>query len=293
MYLKSKFIILLSIFSIVFLKTLNAQNGFLDPDVFLVKDKKAPKVLLVGSWHFNYPGLDAHKAKEENKINIYSEQRQKELKKLLDYISKFKPTKIAVESGPITGYLIHNFKSFKAGKEKLYANERSQIGMRLVDRFNLDTIYGVDAYPLLLELRDKKDTLLPKTYTDEILKRHYFGGSDEISKRYTEFYNYRESMTVKRTLLDNFKYINSDKVIDRMFGASIAGGQFESKRFEGPDALSMHWMNRNLRIFKKIKDIPHDENDRILVIFGAGHIPILKWLFQTSPQFELVKFNDL
>lgn len=270
-----------------------AQKGFSDPDSILIGNKNLPKVLLVGSWHFNYPGLDAHKIDEKDKINIYSEKRQKELKELLDYISKFKPTKIIVESGRNTGYLINNYKRYKKGEQELYANERSQIGMRLVDRFKLDTIYGVDAYPLILELNDKRDSLSPKTYIDEILEKHYFGGNDEISKKYSEFYNYKTQMSVKKSLLENFKYINSTNVIKREFGAYISGGQFDSENFEGPDALSMFWMNRNLRIFKNITDIGFDENDRLIIIFGSGHIPILKWFFETSPKFEIVNFNEL
>lgn len=87
--------------------------------------------------------------------------------------------------------------------------------------------------------------------------------------------------------------MNSDKVLDRGFGAYLAGGQFESENFEGPDALSMFWINRNLRIFKNIKDIDYEENDRILVLFGAGHISILRYFFECSPEFELVDFNKL
>jgi len=272
----------------------NSQtNEFVDPDEILIGKNTPPKILLVGSWHFNYPGLDAHKAEEKDKVNIYSDKRQKELKELLDYISKFKPTKILVESGVNTGYLKYNYNEYINGKARLYASERSQIGMRLVNRFNLDTIYGVDAWSLLLDLNRKRDTLQPKRYTDKILDRHYFGGDDEISKKYTQFYNYQNKMNVKKTLLESFKYMNSEKVLNRGFGAYISGGQFESENYEGPDALSMFWMNRNLRIFKKIKDIKYKKNDRILVIFGAGHISILHWLFKCSPEFELIEFNSL
>ncbi|MGO1585016.1 MAG: hypothetical protein ACTHXJ_03475, partial [Mesonia sp.] len=116
-----------------------AQNLFKDPDTFLLKREQAPKVLLVGSFHFNYPGLDAHKASEKEKINIYSKKRRRELQELLDYLSKFKPTKIVVESGKNTGYLRKNYERYQNGTEELYASETSQIGMRLVDRFDLDT----------------------------------------------------------------------------------------------------------------------------------------------------------
>ena len=173
--MKNKLTTFLIAFFII--NSLSAQKTFSDPDSILVGKDQLPKVLLVGSWHFNYPGLDSHKATEEEKINIYSAKRQKELEELIDYISQFKPTKITVESGRNTGYLLKNYERYKAGTRELYANERSQIGMRLVDRFNLDTIYGVDAYPLILELNDKKDSLAPKSYIDQILKRHYFGGN--------------------------------------------------------------------------------------------------------------------
>lgn len=284
---------ILIFFTFTFTQTYSQIRGFSDPDSILVGNKKLPKVLLVGSWHFNYPGLDAHKVKEEDKINIYSSKRQKELQELLDYISKFKPTKIAVEAPLNTGWLLKNYHRFQNGTRDLYPNERSQIGMRLVDRFDLDTIYGVDAYPLILELNDEKDPLSSKTYIDEILARHYFGGNDEMQMKYSEFYDYKKDMTLEKTLLENFKYINSDKVLDRGFGAYISGGQFNSENYEGADALSMFWMNRNLRIFRNIQNIDYDENDRILVIFGVGHISILKWLYETSPQYELIKFNEL
>ena len=269
------------------------SNDFINPDSILIGNKKLPKVLLVATWHFNYSGLDAHQVEEKDRINIYSDRRQKELEELLDYLAEFKPTKILVESAKITGYLLKNYERYKNGERELYANERSQIGMRLVDRFKLDTIYGVDAWPLLLELNDNRDTLQPKGYTDKILERHYFGGDDEISKKYTKFYEYNTKMTVEKTLLENFKYLNSDKVITRYFGNYVAGGQFESENYEGPDALSMFWLNRNVRIFKNIKDIDYNENDRILILFGTAHIPILRFFFESSPEFELVNFNEL
>ena len=284
---------IIPILFILSVSQLFAQSPFKNPDDFLQLNEKAPKVLLVGSFHFNYPGLDAHKANEDEKINIYAEKRQKELQELLDYLSKFKPTKIVVEAGANTGYLFKNYERFKKGTEKLYANESSQIGMRLVERFQLDTIYGVDSPSLLYKLSSEKDSLASKTYIDKITKRHYFGGDDEINKRYSNFYHYKDKLTVSQTLLETFTYMNSDKVLDRGFGAYISGGQFTSKEMEGPDALSMFWLNRNLRIYRKIQQIGYTENDRILVLFGAGHISILKWLFECSPEFELVKFNSL
>ena len=285
--------ILISILISFISSQLFAQSDFKDPDEFLRKGEQVPKVLLVGSFHFNYPGRDAHKAAEDQKVNIYSEKRQKELQELLDYISKFKPTKIMVETGENTGYLFKNYERYKTGKEKLRPNESSQIGMRLVDRFGLDTIYGVDSGDLLYKTTRTKEYSNTNSYLDSIANRHYFGGDDEMMKRYKNFYAYKDTLAFQNSLLETFKYMNSDKVLDRAFGAYISGGQFTSEEMEGPDALSMLWMNRNLRIFRKIQRIEHTPDDRILVIFGAAHVAILNWLYESTPEFELVKFNEL
>jgi len=273
--------------------TSGQAQDYLDPDSILLKGAKVPQVLLVGSWHFNYPGLDAHQAEEEDRINIFSVRRQEELKELLDYIARFKPTKIAVEGGRNSGYIIRRFERWKSGERQLGASEVDQIAIRLMDRFHLDTLYGVDAWPLLLELRDNRDSTAQEQYTDEILERHYFGGEDPISSSYSEYYAYRNKMSVKHTLLEQFSYINSEKVLNRGFGSYISGGQFDSENFEGPDALSMFWFNRNLRIYRNIQNIDHDENDRILVLFGAAHISILNYLFDCTPLFEHIHFEDL
>ena len=264
----------------------------LDPDKILQTNKNIPQVLLVGSWHFNYPGLDANVTKEKDRINIYSAQRQKELEELLDYIAAFKPTKIMLESGAITGYLTYNWNEWKAGKAKLHASERSQIGIRLMDRLKLDTVYGVDDGALLMDcLYDSSFKSTP--YIDSITRRHYFGGNDSIQNRFKQFYDYQDKYELHNTLLKSFTYLNSDKVLNRYFGAYIAGGQFTSVEDEGPDALSMFWINRNLRIFRNIQRIPTTANDRILVLFGAGHIAILKWLFECSPEYQVVKFGEV
>ncbi|SFB73854.1 hypothetical protein SAMN04487907_101349 [Zunongwangia mangrovi] len=284
--------ILISILISFISSQLFSQSDFKDPDEFLRKGEQVPKVLLVGSFHFNYPGLDVHKAAEDQKVNIYSEKRQKELQELLDYISKFKPTKIMIETYNSSKF-IKNWKAYKSGKAELYASERSQIGMRLADRFGLDTIYGVDSGDLLYKTTRTKEFSNTNSYLDSIANRHYFGGDDEMMKRYKNFYAYKDTLAFQNSLLETFKYMNSDKVLDRAFGAYISGGQFTSEEMEGPDALSMLWMNRNLRIFRKIQRIEHTPDDRILVIFGAAHIAILNWLYESTPEFELVKFNEL
>lgn len=282
--------------SIIFISGASAQTIFKNPDDFLVKNDQLPKVLLVGTWHFNYPGMDAHVTSDDLKMNIFSDQKQKELQELLDYIALFKPTKIAVEGGRISGYLIRRFERWKNNTRPLGASEIDQIAIRLMDRFNLDTLYGTDAYPLLSEIRDGRQadstSRQKQDYIDQIIQDFSWGGADEISNRYSQWYQYKDTMEVKATLLDNFQYMNSDQVLNRGFGAYL-NGSFKTEDYIGADGLAMNWMARNLRIYRNIQNIDYDSNDRILVLFGSAHVQLLKFFFECSPEFELVKFNDL
>jgi hypothetical protein len=70
--------------------------------------------------------------------------------------------------------------------------------------------------------------------------------------------------------------------------------KYETKDNElfGPDFVTGWWFNRNLRIFRNIQKINATPTDRILVIFGAGHMNLLNSFFDASPEYKLLKVND-
>lgn len=263
-----------------------------NPDDILVGKRKQPSVLFVGTFHFAYYNLDAHKIDKDKQIDILSEQKQKELAELLDYISKFKPTKIAIEAGSNTGYLMHRYREWKSDKRKLSKDEIEQIGFRLLDRFKLDTLYGINDQPLLYDLYDGRDSNTFRPVLDTIYNDWDFQSEDVISKLYTEYYNNNDELNKNMSLLNYFKYANSDKSLNRGFGAYLVG-DFKLGNTRGADALAMHWYSRNLRIFRHLQQITNSPDDRILVLFGKGHVEILKHLVECSPEYKLVKFGDL
>ena len=57
--------------------------------------------------------------------------------------------------------------------------------------------------------------------------------------------------------------------------------------------LSAWWYSRNLRIYRNILATQPAANDRILVIFGNGHMSILRHVFESTPEFDLVELRDL
>ena len=62
-----------------------------DPDSILVGNRPRPKVLLVGTFHFEYYDLDAHVTAKEKRVNVKEPKRQQEMQELIDHIARFKP----------------------------------------------------------------------------------------------------------------------------------------------------------------------------------------------------------
>ena len=82
------------------------------------------------------------------------------------------------------------------------------------------------------------------------------------------------------------------KTLKRMHGNYLTTG-FGTQGSNGPDMLAMWWYSRNLRIFNKILQTEPTAEDRIVVLFGNGHMPILKQCFESSPEFEVVELKSL
>ncbi|MCA6067410.1 DUF5694 domain-containing protein [Chryseobacterium sp. RG1] len=247
------------------------------------------KVLVVGSFHFDYPNLDAHKTEKGDQIDVLSPKTSKEVTELINYIKKFNPTKIAIEAWP-NWNANQKLKEYKEGKHTKQRDERYQIAMRTAKELNLNELYSIDANSILDDLREKfgkKDSL----YFQNISADYDFLSDDTISKQYNAFFKSSEPKNFK-SLLDLFKFMNSKEYHQYEYGAYLTG-DFKLREHDGADMLALYWYNRNLRMFRNIQNIPHNSEDRILVIVGNGHASVLRQLFTSSPEFDYIEFDSL
>jgi hypothetical protein len=106
--------------------------------------KERADVLVVGTFHFDYPNLDPNKVKEEDKIDVLSTSRKPELLELTTYIKKFKPTKIAIEAKESWNAAL-KLKELNKGKHHNGRDERFQLGIRIASELKSFTIYSIDA----------------------------------------------------------------------------------------------------------------------------------------------------
>ncbi len=252
---------------------------------FFPKDKA--KVLVVGTFHFEYPNMDVIKTENKDKVDVLDEPKRSEVTELVNYIKKFKPTKIAIEAFPEWN-AIEKFEKYKIGEYREKRDERYQIGFRIASELKLDTIYSVDATSFDKDLINKIDS----GYIQSLYKDYDGKSNDSLSIMYEKWFKYDNELTSKMNLLKYFKRTNSSEYQRLGYGVYLVG-DFKLNDNRGADILSIWWYNRNLRIYRKIQEMNTNKNDRILVIIGNGHASILRQLFESSPEFEFIEFNKL
>lgn len=100
--------------------------------------KERTQVLVVGTFHFDYPGLDAIKTEDENKIDVLIEPKKSEVTAVVEYIKRFKPTKIAIEAFD-SWKPTEKLRMYNEGQFRDQRDERFQLAMRLSSELNIDT----------------------------------------------------------------------------------------------------------------------------------------------------------
>jgi hypothetical protein len=261
----------------------------LQPDRILQTPAVKPtKVLLVGSFHFDYPNLDGHKTDSANFIDVLSASRQKEIDELNDVLGRFKPTKIYIES---SNERFHDslYNQFVKGNYQAGRNEIYQVAYKLAKKLGHSKLYAVDAGSFLYE-QSKHIPILDSLNNVNLPVNSR--RDDYWNNQYKKMYDTADSIEVKLSMLENFLLMAQPATLQRMHGHYLSSG-FNTKDNSGPDLLSMWWYNRNLRIFNNILQTKPSSDDRILVLFGNGHMPILQHCFYASPEFELVPLATL
>ncbi|MBS1719577.1 MAG: hypothetical protein JST35_03925 [Armatimonadetes bacterium] len=257
-------------------------------DDFLIQAKKPPtKVMLLGVWHFDYPNLDSHKIAKQDMVDVLSEKRQKEIINSVEVLKGFKPTKICLEASS-QAELDKLFASYKLGEQNRNRSEVVQIGLRLAKVLNHQRVYAVDAtnyaqdnaakYPAINNLWDEAFYLDAAKY-------------EAYASQYATWRIYKTGLLKSNTILDQLIYENDPRNLKRNLGEYFVSGWLKTSNNNGPDAVSLQWYNRNLRIYNNILKTNPTSSDRVLVIFGSGHIPLLQQFVEASPEFELVNFH--
>lgn len=102
----------------------------------------------------------------------------------------------------------------------------------------------------------------------------------------------RSAYFASHTTLENFLYLNSDESSARGVGGYFELAEWgEPWDWAGADLVS-DWFRRNMRIYTNIARLVDSPNERVLVIYGAGHLGWLQHAFERNPKFHLRRLAE-
>jgi hypothetical protein len=237
------------------------------------------EILILGTYHMANPGRDVFNMTADD---VLSPKRQAEIVQLLEVLKRFHPTKIAVESNVYEDRRPKGYADYLAGKSALSANEIEQIGYRLAKELGHKTIYPVDMdgdFPWQRVINFAKAT--GQTPIMEKIR-------SDIGEMVKKQDAYLHSHTILETLLS----MNDDRKIAEDVGYYLREARLgEPGDYAGPDLLAS-WYQRNIRIYNNIAKIIESPHERVLVIYGAGHLGWLQQDVAGDPDMKLRKISE-
>lgn len=247
------------------------------------KTKQKTKILLIGTIHFETPHLDKFELKTDD---FLSSKRQKELEELIGVLKRTNADKVMIEKPFDQQKLIDSlYNAYLQKRYKLTVSEREQIGFKLAEKLNLKHINCIDA-----PYRMKHDSLLGATAKEK--NQLYL--LNELSIDANNLLLEIDNVVKRNSITEVIKYINTNELLQRnlslylKYSAKVGAGE----NYIGAEAVS-DWYLRNIAIYANIMNQISANDKYIILIFGQGHIPILKHLIQNNDDFELVEVNSV
>lgn len=235
----------------------------------------AISVLLVGTFHFT-----SKRNLFDNEVDdMRSPERQRQLDEVADRLSRYAPTRVVVERPYAeTERVNQDYRAYRSGDRALGPDEREQIGFRLAACCDHARIYPVDILGQFMEpgLEDlvARDEQMARLW--EQVQREGTAAADELNRRIAE-----------QPLAIVLRQMNTPRAREDMLRpyTRYFVRLVDTDGYLGADMVG-NWYHRNARIYANICKISHP-GDRLAVIYGAGHIPVLAHYMTTSGLFEL------
>jgi hypothetical protein len=242
-------------------------------------DRTEPaQVLVLGTYHFHNPGLDVVQTEV---ADVLSAQKQAEIAAVVEAIARFRPTRIAVEKLPASAHLLDSlYAAYRAGRHELSRDETQQLGFRLAGRFGHPRLYAFDhggefPFGAVMQYAQTHDPAFVGFVQAELGR--ITAESNRQQREYTVGEILRMANEPRKLAADHGMYMRFARV-----GAGDS--------FVGADLLSK-WYDRNIRMFGNLQRMA-EPGDRVLVIVGSGHAPILRELVTYDPAMSLVEAVD-
>ncbi len=231
------------------------------------------QVILIGTFHFSNPGMDAVKVKT---FDVLSDESQAFLQAFTERLAAFKPTKILLEYNPENELLMNQqYTDYLAGNYELEVNEIYQLGFRIAKAAGLQGVQSFDHRDLQWNAENMFD--YAKEHDSPEMKNF-----NQIIADVTRQENQDRDTMNLRELLQRSNDPEQDRINMNLYLATNAIGAGDG--WSGADA-SASWWQRNFRMYANIQKAAQP-GERVIVIGGQGHTAILKTFLEIDSQLE-------
>ncbi|PRD47799.1 DUF5694 domain-containing protein [Sphingobacterium haloxyli] len=245
-------------------------------------DKKEKiKIALLGSMHFTPSTQDSY---SNNELKL-TPQKQREVEEVVSKLADFNPDQICIElSVDKQESIDKQYQKYLAGKYDLELNEIDLLGFQAAKILNLPRLTCIN-YKGKFDAREAQEAA--QRYDQETVLK----SMDLYAQKLVDEMNEKEG---ELPLIDHLIYLNDQSTLNKnlqyytKYYVNIGKGN----HYEGTDLVS-EWYKTNLRIYTNILRAVQPTDKAILVIFGQGHIPILKHLIESNSDFEIVEVKEL
>jgi hypothetical protein len=232
----------------------------------LLRDRTSderPTLLILGAAHFANPGRDHNNIAVED---ITTPARQREIEAVVQQLADFRPTHVAIErTADQQTMMDRRYGDYRTGKYVLNASEHEQLGLRLAAKLNLPRVDAVDW-----------NDMPPGD------PGHYdwyaWGKANGFARRIEMLGDASKfpigpigNRSVGQWLLE----INQPGTLAALHQSYFDIAHVGAGQNQPGAAWVGTWYARNLRIFNNLVNIASRPNDRIVVIYGAGHAYLL------------------
>lgn len=244
---------------------------------------KKKQILIIGTFHFENPGLDIAKVKT---FNVMTDKSQKELENITNKIKAFGPDKIFVEWSFDRQNKLDKF--YAKNTDSLLhkdADEIVQLALRSAKKLGHKKLYGIDynetnfPYDSLTKgMKEANQLDLLKTNLETMA--YYENSFNEKITKYS----------LTELLVDtNTKKSSTDNVSWYLATANRGG---KTDNFVGAYLVS-EWYRRNLYMYSLIQKLTESKDDKVMVLLGAGHTAMLREFIKYDPTFEIVELETI
>lgn len=238
-----------------------------------------PEMMVLGTVHLANPRHDAVNADVDDML---APRRQAEIARVVEALAAWRPTRVAVEwPHEEQAKLDARYADYRAGRRALSANETDQFGLRLAARLDLPRVDAVDWNGEPPGPDDAYDWEKGAKLAGEQARLDAVRAPENAARM--------TAMIRGKSVAGFLQEVNTPAYLadlNRVYYDLALLGTAETN----PGATWVgQWYARNLRIFDNLVRLDARPDERILVVYGAGHGRFLNLFAEDSHAFRLVR----